>query len=110
MTTILNQISTFLSGVISQANPSSSAKAPSFFEHADVMQIIIGVLFVGLVGSVCNIMRRIESSINKLDKKIDNEMDRLSDKFDMINDDFNILKGEHNVRVNSCESKPLGGR
>lgn len=69
--------------------------APSWFEHVDLMQIIIAGLFI----LVCGFMVRTI-------KKIDANQARLFEKLDALSEDFYTLRGEHNAMKARCGNEP----
>jgi hypothetical protein len=63
-----------------------SAATPSWFEHADLMSVIISALIVGLLWFMLRAV-----------KKIDHNQSLLFSKLDNLSRDFYKLQGEHNA-------------
>jgi len=65
--------------------------APSWYEHADVMEWVIG----GLFSLVLFLMLRTLS-------KVDRNQNRLFERLDALTKEFYMLQGEHNAMKNRC--------
>ncbi len=64
---------------------------PTWFDHPDFMQVLIGALFAAVLGLFIRAV-----------KKIDSNQTRLFERLDNLCDEFYVLKGEHNARKNHC--------
>ncbi len=80
----LNLVGIALSISFCLASAHPGAAPPSWNEHFDLLNIIVGFLFVSLVGLVVYLVR-----------KIDANQTVLFDKLANLSKDFYILDGEH---------------
>lgn len=62
----------------------SAATGTSFLEHADTMQVVIGVLFGILIAFIAYVMR-----------KIDKNQTEMFNRLNTLSQDFYTLKGQH---------------
>jgi hypothetical protein len=64
---------------------------PSWFEHVDLMQVIIGGLGLLIMWFIARTLRKIDANQTSL-------FNRLND----LSEEFYTLKGEHNAIKNRC--------
>lgn len=65
---------------------------PSWFEHVDLMQVIIAALFSAVVWSALRTL-----------KKIDDNQTQLFNRMNAIEKDFSELKGQHEIMAGKCK-------
>lgn len=73
------------------------APQPSWFEHVDLMQILIGALFLIVAWFICRTLKSIDTNQKSLFEKYDDHETRLSH-----------LEGEHRIRTRinlSCNTE-----
>jgi len=64
---------------------------PSWFEHVDLMQVVIGGLGLLIMWFIARTLRKIDANQTSL-------FNRLND----LSEEFYTLKGEHNAIKNRC--------
>jgi hypothetical protein len=77
--------------VIALAAATQATSEPSWFEHVDLMQIIIAGLFMLILWFLTRTLR-----------KIDGNQSLLFSKLDAVCKDFYTLQGEHQALKNRC--------
>lgn len=68
------------------------APTPTWFEHTDLMQVVIGGLFVCVLWFMIRTLRKIDANQALLFKKIDD-----------LCAEFYTLRGEHNAMKRKCD-------
>ena len=86
--TALNLVAISLSITFCLAASATAEKTPSWAEHFDLLNIIVGFLFVSLVALIVWLI-----------KKIDNNQTEIFNRLNGLSKDFYIMEGEHRATM-----------
>jgi len=65
---------------------------PTWFQHVDLMNVVIGALFLAVIWFMVRTL-----------KKIDDNQSALFQRLNALSEEFHTLKGEHQVMAGRCQ-------
>ncbi len=78
-------------GLMAFASSSASYGQPTWWEHVDLMQVVIGGLFMLILWFTARTLKKIDTNQTNMFRMIDD-----------LRKDFYTLKGEHEARKDRC--------